>query len=113
MVTIYFGEDVLELSRRLVAHDVLAFDSGPQPVLEAVESERLDVPIEFVQEETVVLGLREHWQVAHAEDAQSALEAPRVAVGLRGGRAPERKAHHLKRVRRASGAHERARQRQR
>ena len=109
MVSVKFGKDMLELSRRSSASGDLAFHSGSQPVLEAVESEWLDVPVEFVQEEVVVLGMREHRQVAHAEDAQAALEAPRVTVRLRGGRAPEHVAHEFKRVRLLACARERAR----
>ena len=113
MVSVNFGEDMLELSRRSSAPGALALHSGAQPVFQAVESERLNVPVEFVQEEVVVLGLRERRQVAHAEDAQATLEAPRVALRLRGGRAPEHAAHELKRVRLLAGSRERARHRHR
>lgn len=62
---------------------LLLLHAPPEPVLEAVESEWLDVPVDLIEEERVLRARRERRQVAHAEDAHFPLEAaartPRVA----------------------------------
>ena len=55
---------------RIWFFSLFLLNAGPEPLFEAIESERLDVPVDLIENERFWSGLREHWEVAHAEDAR-------------------------------------------